>query len=142
MSVNLATKIRWFRRGAAAFERTFPGLLAARLGSDFGPAYVCPICDKAFSEAAVLAGVLTAEHVPPQSFGGRELLLTCKKCNNEAGTLLDAHARRKEDLSDVMIRPPGKPLKVRVEHRGKKLNARLAASKTRWELTLVQISVG
>jgi hypothetical protein len=82
--------------------------------------------------------VLTAEHVPPQSFGGRELLLTCKKCNNEAGTLLDAHARHKEDLAEVMIRPPSKPLKVRVEHRGRKLNARLVASETGWELKVVQ----
>jgi hypothetical protein len=64
--------------------------------------------------------VLTAEHVPPQSFGGRELLLTCKKCNNDAGTLLDAHARHKEDLAEVTIRPPRKPLKVRVEHQGRK----------------------
>jgi hypothetical protein len=82
--------------------------------------------------------VLTAEHVPPQSFGGRELLLTCKKCNNDAGTLLDAHARHKEDLAEVMIRPPSKSLKVRVEHRGRKLNARLVASETGWELTVVQ----
>lgn len=138
MSVSLSTKLRWFRRGAAAFERTFPGLLVSRLGEDFGPAYVCPICDRAFPEAAVAAGVLTAEHVPPQSFGGRELLLTCKKCNNDAGTLLDAHARHKEDLADVIARPPSKPLKVRVEHRGRKLNARLAASETGWELKVVQ----
>lgn len=138
MAVSLSTKLRWFRRGAAAFERTFPGLLVSRLGKDFGAAYVCPICDRAFTEGAVTAGVLTAEHVPPQSFGGRELLLTCKKCNNDAGTLLDAHARRKEDLVEVMIRPPSKPLKVRVEHRGRKLNARLVASETGWELKVVQ----
>jgi hypothetical protein len=112
--------------------------LASRLGSGFGPAYVCPICDTAFAEAAVAAGVLTAEHVPPQSFGGRELLLTCKKCNNDAGTLLDAHARHKDDLAEVMSRPPSRPIKVKVEHRGRKLNARLVASETGWELKVVQ----
>jgi hypothetical protein len=138
VSVSQATKLRWFRRGAAAFERTFPGVLASKLGGDFGPAYVCPICDRAFPEEAVAAGVLTAEHVPPESFGGRELLLTCRKCNNDAGTLLDAHARRKEDLADVMTRPPSKPLKVTVERQGRKLNAHLIASETGWELKVVK----
>jgi hypothetical protein len=135
---SLSTKLRWFRRGSAAFERTFPGLIASRFGRDFGAVYVCPICDRAFTEAAVRAGVLTAEHVPPLSFGGSELLLTCKKCNNDAGTLLDAHARRKEDLAEVMTRPPSKPLKVRVEHRGRKVNARLIASTKGWELRVVE----
>lgn len=133
VSVNLATKLRWFRRGAAAFELTFPGS-----ESGFGPADVCPICDRAFSEAAVHTGVLTAEHVPPESFGGRELLLTCKKCNNEAGTLFDAHARRKEDLAELTLRPPRKPLRVRIQHQGRTLNARLSASDTTWELKVIE----
>ena len=46
--VSLSTNLRWFRRGAAAFERTFPGLIASTLGKEFGAAYVCPICDRAF----------------------------------------------------------------------------------------------
>lgn len=29
-------------------ERTFPGLIASTLGKEFGAAYVCPICDRAF----------------------------------------------------------------------------------------------
>jgi hypothetical protein len=47
-------------------------------------------------------------------------------------------ARSKEDLAEVMMRPPSKPLKVRVEHRGRRLNARLIASETGWELKVVQ----
>ena len=48
VAVSLSTKLRWFPRGAAAFERTFPGLIASTLGKEFGAAYVCPICDRAF----------------------------------------------------------------------------------------------
>jgi hypothetical protein len=38
VAVSLSTKLRWFRRGAAAFERTFPGLVASTLGKEFGAA--------------------------------------------------------------------------------------------------------
>ena len=138
MSVSQSTKLRWFERGAAAFERTFPGLIASRFGTHVGPVYVCPVCDRAFARQAVAAGVLTAELVPPESFGGRELLLTCKACNNEASSRLDAHARRKENLADVMMGTLGRPLKVRVAHGGQKLNARLVVSTTGWALNIVK----
>lgn len=133
MAVSQATKLRWFDRGAAAFERTFPGVIAARFGN-VGPLYVCPICETGFSRSTVSAGLLTVDHVPPKSFGGRELLLVCKKCNNDAGTLLDAHARRKENVHEVMGGRPVNGLKVRVEHQGRRVNARLSASTAGWKL--------
>jgi hypothetical protein len=136
VSVSQTTKLRWFDRGAAAFERTFPGLIASRFGANVGPVYVCPLCDRAFARETVSAGVLTAEHVPPVSFGGRELLLTCKPCNSEAGSRLDAEARKKENLSDVMRGTLGKPRKVRVRHREQKVNARLVVSSTGWALNV------
>jgi len=124
---RIEKKLRWFDRGAAAFERAFPGRLAAQFGADAGPRYVCPICDFAFIRAAVEAGVLTAEHVPPESFGGRERLLTCKRCNDSAGRLLDAHARRKENLADFLKgREIKRPMKVTIEHPvGNEVQARL-----------------
>lgn len=45
-----------------------------------------------FPRAAVAAGLLTAEHVPPESFGRKELLLTCARCNHTAGAHLDSQA--------------------------------------------------
>lgn len=108
------------------------------MGSRFQPSYVCPICDRVFLEAAVSAGELTAEHVPPDSFGGRELLLTCKACNNSAGTLLDAHARHKEDVEELMAGSLGKRLKVRIEVGGKKLNARVNAGASTWKVEVVK----
>ncbi len=134
MSISSATKHRWFDRGAAAFERTFPGRIAAHFGAGVGPVYVCPICDRGFLRQAVDEGILTAEHVPPLSFGGRELLLTCKNCNNEAGSRFDAHAHRKETISDVMKGTAVVSRKVRVGIPGHQLNARLEVSRQSWTL--------
>ena len=70
-------------------------LVAGRLGmGDKLPAneeyYACPCCLTAYNRPAVIAGVLTEEHVPPQGLGGRGLVLTCVKCNSNSGTSFDA----------------------------------------------------
>lgn len=48
--------------------------------------YVCPICIGVFADIAAL----TLEHVPPNSIGGKDICLTCRKCNNTAGHSIDA----------------------------------------------------
>jgi hypothetical protein len=65
----------WFDLGAKAYSQACPGIYAA-------PTYVCPICRKPFTVEALDDGRLSKEHVPPQSVGGYELLLTCTECNN------------------------------------------------------------
>jgi hypothetical protein len=42
--------------------------------------------------------MLTLEHVPPASMGGKGIVLTCKRCNSSAGSTVDAALRRREDL--------------------------------------------
>jgi hypothetical protein len=59
--------------------------------------YICPLCMYGFPEAAIDAGQLTMEHVPPQKLGGRGLLLTCKECNNTSGYKLDAALYQREE---------------------------------------------
>lgn len=130
MAISLETKLAWFDRGAAAFERTFPGVLRECVGDD-APRYVCPLCNEPFGREAVLSGDLTAEHVPPLSFGGRELLLTCRSCNNTAGTQVDAHARRREDVIEASDGTSKQSLKVRVGIPGvPKLQALLESSES------------
>ena len=102
MSVNPNKKLRWFDRGAEALERQFPGLVGRFMGADHPLMYACPICLTAYGRAAVQAGLLTAEDVPPQSLGGRPLVLTCHRCNSTAGTKIDAHARRRENMREVV----------------------------------------
>jgi hypothetical protein len=87
-----------FNRGAAAFLADFPDLAANR-GE---PVYPCPLClpTRFFPRSALTTALhedrLTIEHVPPQAFGGHGLLLTCRPCNNRAGSYLDADAHTHE----------------------------------------------
>jgi hypothetical protein len=98
------TKLKWFDAGVEAFSLQrdkAPQALLAAIASE--PMYVCPLCVQPFPRSAVLSGELTAEHVPPDCFDGGALVLTCKKCNNTAGTRLDAHAYRKEAVEEVLL---------------------------------------
>jgi hypothetical protein len=45
---------------------------------------------------------LTREHVPSQSLGGRWLALTCRACNNDAGTFYDAEAEKQERMRSFL----------------------------------------
>jgi hypothetical protein len=100
-------KLQWFELGAKAIERDFPGEFSV-------PTYPCPICLTPFTVEAVVNNRLSSEHVPPESVGGEELLLTCTKCNNTAGTLLDADAKTKEDVNLAMAGKAGRPHRVKV----------------------------
>jgi hypothetical protein len=55
----------------------------------------CPLCLGEFRRDAITTGILTEEHVIPQSAGGRETTLTCKPCNDVAGHEIDSHLARK-----------------------------------------------
>lgn len=92
-----------FEIGAAALERV--------LGVN--DVYACPLCLDAHSREclAMTEPHLTIEDVPPKSVGGRPLVLTCKTCNNEAGTKLDAKLAERADLMRALkgekaTRPP------------------------------------
>lgn len=135
MGVSLTTRKRWFARGADALMTQLPGLRKQPALAE-GAFYICPLCisvDEAgqyrfrvFREGAIDDKSLTAEHVPPRSFGGRELVLTCASCNNTAGAHLDSHARKRENVPDVFAGRPTKPLAVNVTVGGHRLSARLA----------------
>src|SRR5258705_11203588 len=95
----------WFDLGASAFAKACHGTYAV-------PTYVCPICCSPFTVEALNDRRRSVEHVPPQSDGGRELLLTCTACNNSAGTKLDASAKMNEEVRLAMAGRAARP------HRG------------------------
>ena len=95
MTIRLGKKRDWFDHGAAAYA-----LVCAEQSGE--PIYPCPICLAPFNVDALADGRLSSEHVPPESVGGRELVLTCKRCNNVAGTKLDADAAVKESVRSAM----------------------------------------
>ena len=92
---------RWFTDGAAALQRTLSstGTQDPLLQGDF---YACPLCLMICDRDAFERGVLSDEHVPPRSTGGRVLLLTCTRCNNTTGRTIEADAAMREATLDFM----------------------------------------
>jgi hypothetical protein len=118
---NERKKREWFDLGAESFARVRPGLY------DY-PIYPCPICLTTFTIEALAQKQLSTEHVPPESLGGRELLLTCRSCNNSSGTKLDAHARTKEDVQLARAGTLDRPHRVRAMFGDLVVNAELHTS--------------
>ncbi len=94
---------RWFHEGATALRRALER--AGRADELPTPSqwYACPCCLGLYATNAVASRVLTIEDVPPKALGGRPMLLTCKWCNNTAGSELDAHAAV-QTLGDSLAR--------------------------------------
>ena len=66
--------------------------------------------------------------MPPKSFRGRGLVLTCRDCNNTSGTELDAHARRKENVAEAVRGVnPKRPLRVKAMAGPLTLNAQFTS---------------
>jgi hypothetical protein len=137
MSITQRKKLKWFDAGAAAFRRQQPDEPRARsVGRDGPPMYVCPICVRGFPRSSLASGELTAEHVPPECFGGRELVLTCKGCNNTAGSTLDAHADRKESVASVLEGRLDRVQNVKVIAGGVKVNAELTSTNRQFSVRM------
>ncbi|MFI6395715.1 HNH endonuclease [Nonomuraea sp. NPDC050540] len=45
---------------------------------------------------------LTVEHVPPKALGGKELVLTCRRCNNDQGSKFDGAAHRASQVKSFV----------------------------------------
>ena len=103
-------KVRWFKEGAAVWRAHVDHLgLAADVPA--GEWYACPLCTDLYDADEVEpGGGLTREHVPPQAVGGKELLLTCRLCNNKAGHTFDAQADRFERMRRFLTGQPTEPV--------------------------------
>jgi hypothetical protein len=124
---NERKKREWFDLGAESFARVRPGLYNH-------PIYPCPICLTTFTIEALAQKQLSAEHVPPESLGGRELLLTCTSCNNSSGTKLDSHARIKEDVQLALAGTLEHPHRVKAMFGDLVVNAELHTSRGKYAL--------
>jgi ribosome-associated translation inhibitor RaiA len=67
-----------------------------------GGLVLCPLCLREFGRKSAEQSPeipetdwLTEEHVIPQSAKGKEVTLTCKTCNNAAGSEIDSHIAQK-----------------------------------------------
>lgn len=83
-----------FTQGAAAF---------AAVSNPRTYGYVCPLCLSGFEEE----DLLTLEHVPPKSVGGKPICLTCRQCNSSAGHSVDAAVFRESVSSSFLASGAG-----------------------------------
>jgi hypothetical protein len=51
-----------------------------------------------YREEALEKKLLTLEHVPPASVGGKGIVLTCHACNSKAGYTIEAELNRRQEL--------------------------------------------
>ncbi len=63
-------------------------------------AYICPLClmNGIIVEQSIGLGMhadFSLDHYPPESVGGVQKILVCKKCNNDAGTIYDFSLKEK-----------------------------------------------
>ena len=77
--------------------------------------FVCPVCLRFFARTENLTKSVSIEHVVPYALGGRVTTLTCRRCNNTAGTQLDRHL-----VQRVRIEGRSKPILADAEFRGTK----------------------
>ena len=89
-----------------------------RVTGEPAPGYVCPICRRWFASIEEV----TFEHAPPRSVGGREVALTCRECNSDAGHGIDAELHKVQNLRDWQRGRLGKPLRARFTFGGVPLN--------------------
>jgi hypothetical protein len=106
-----AKHIKWFHQGAG----TLRAVARERGREDYAlPAsedwYMCPLCiDTWLTVEEFETGELTVEHVPPEALGGDDLVLTCKKCNNDAGGRFDGPAREEQRIREFLSGQSGDP---------------------------------
>lgn len=63
--------------------------------------YYCPICSLGYPESSAITGNhLTIEHIPPESVGGKPILLTCRNCNSLAGHTIDVSIATKKKFEE------------------------------------------
>jgi hypothetical protein len=122
-------KREWFDLGAKAYARERPDTFNV-------PTYPCPICLAPFTAEALADKRLSAEHVPPRSVRGSELLLTCRICNNSAGTKLDADAKTKENVRTAMSGMADRPQRIKATIGGMLVNGELHTTDGRYSLRI------
>ena len=90
-------------------------------------AYICPLCQHVY---AIAHEALTLEHVPPESVGGKPILVTCKACNNSQGADLDVYLMNELEISHNLSHLDTIPQKSRIAFNGIEINAQTTFSKS------------
>lgn len=81
--------------------------------SEFG--LYCPLCTQHYDENRY--DQLTLEHNPPNSLGGKDNILTCKNCNNTAGSKIDHEILLALNELDLMGFKPNASIKTQLRNK-------------------------
>jgi len=85
-------------------------------------AYVCPICATNFilmrNDTVYSNTDFSLDHFPPESVGGSLKILTCRKCNNDAGRLFESELSEKMNYEATKNTNPNAHLKTKVKISG------------------------
>lgn len=75
--------------------------------------FLCPICLRFYSRSEDHTENISIEHIVPSALGGTATTLTCRQCNNTAGSQLESHL-----IQRVQVEGGMKPIDARVEFCG------------------------
>jgi hypothetical protein len=90
-------------------------------------AYICPLCLHTY---AIGNTELTLEHVPPESVGGKPILITCKACNSNRGADIDVCLMNELEIVHNINHLDNIPQKTKLTFNGVEINAQTTFSKT------------
>lgn len=90
-------------------------------------AYICPLCQRIY---AIAHDALTLEHVPPESVGGKPILVTCKACNNSQGANIDVYLMNELEISHNLNHLNTIPQKSKIAFNGVEINGQTTFSKS------------
>jgi hypothetical protein len=75
------------------------------LEPDIDEGIICPVCFKLYTRESLSKEYddhLTLEDIPPKALGGTPKTLTCKVCNNWAGSQLEGHLVKKLQAEEIL----------------------------------------
>lgn len=90
-------------------------------------AFICPLCLHTY---AIGNTELTLEHVPPESVGGKPILITCKACNSNRGADIDVCLMNELEIVHNLTHLDTIPQKTKLAFNGVEINAQTTFSKT------------
>lgn len=82
----------------------------ARLAPEYTDRFGCPLCHRLIERCPKLGDAVSEEHIVPRKLGGRLTTLTCRSCNSNYGSTLDAHL-----IQHVRVESRKRPIKARVQ---------------------------
>lgn len=87
MTTIEVTSVTEKKRSTRLFDAYASNL--ASFAPQFNGKFMCPLCGRLFSRDSISRKEVTIEHIVPSRAGGRLTTLTCRRCNNRDGSMLE-----------------------------------------------------